>query len=184
MKKLLTILTMVLFYTTMFSQTYTNVWNKKDPTDYIYTSLTFDANMAFGIKENKNTVKKDRGFDWDLELGARDGNIAVYLFYGRFDAFDYQNYGAGVDYYLQTWRDYDFLIFDGIEYTLGIYYSEVIRQDYDGNWGSFTSWVSPRAKCILWYKDFGLGLVYKWQGRGDIGKRVHEGGIELIYKFD
>lgn len=183
MKKLLTILLVVLTYTTL---TYQNrlVWDKKDDADYFYTSLTFDANMAFGIKDNKNTIKKDRGFDWDLELGAREKNFGVYLFYGRFDKFNYQNYGAGVDYYLQTWRNHKFLIFDGVEYSAGIYYSEVLRQDYDGNWGSFTSWVSPRGRALFWYKNFALGLTYKWQGRVDIGKRVHEGGIELLYKFD
>lgn len=152
-------------------------------TNYVYTELSFDANTAFGIKELERTAKKDRGFDWDLELGARDRHVGVYLFYGRYDRMNYQIYGVGTDYYIQWLSNTKVLFFDGVDLTLGLYYSSVMRQDVDDNWGAFQSWVSPKIKTIAWVGDFSLSLQAKWQGRPDIGKRIFEGSLGVGYRF-
>ncbi|MDC7248621.1 MAG: hypothetical protein PQJ49_01720, partial [Sphaerochaetaceae bacterium] len=101
MKKLLTLLVLMCSISA-FSQ---NNGETKPPADYAYFAASFDPNMAFGIIDNKDTAAPDRGFDWDLELGARDRHFGVYLFYGRFNEFNYQVYGAGVDYYVNWLRD-------------------------------------------------------------------------------
>ena len=157
--------------------------NKEDPR-FVYTSLSFDANMAFGIKDNKDTLKKDRGFDWDLEVGARGGHVAVYLFYGQFNSFDYQIYGTGLDYYFHWLKDKDLLVFNNTDLSLGVYYSQVIREDSNGNHGSFSAWVSPRAQIILWRGDLGLVLKGNLQYRPDLVDYVYEASIGLVFKID
>lgn len=163
-----------------------NVYGKKDAADYVYISGSFDINMAFGIKENEDTVKKDRGFDWDVELGAREEYIGVYLYYGRFDNFDYQNYGLGVDFYVENFRDVGFLIFDGIEFTFGAYYTSIGRKQPSGSWGWATAWISPRVKTILWTGDLAWELITKYQVRPELPNKdgVFEVSAGLTYKFD
>jgi len=194
MKKIVTLALILLWIGPVTAQF---KYGKKDPAHYFYTNLSVDANMAFGLKDNSNTAAPDRGFDWDLEVGVRaDEIVGVYIFYGRFNEFDYQNYGAGVDVYIQPLRDFGidlhnpfngkrlFKVFDGIEASIGAYYSAILRKDGNGNWASGTSWISPKAQIIFWNGDLGFTLSGKFQGRPELGKRVFEGQFGLTLKFD
>ena len=176
----------MLFSTSIHSQ---QVWNKKDQADYFYLSATFDANKAFGLKDNPRTDHDNRGFDYDLEFGFRKDFGAVYTFYGAFNEIDYQIYGAGVDLYIQPLRNSKMnigntLIYDGIEFSIGAYYSEVIRSNRYDQHGSFTAWFNPRAKILIWRGNFALEFVGKLQNRPELGKYIGEGSIGLTYKFD
>lgn len=192
MKRITTLL-LLLFSLSLIGQT---VYGKKDPADYVYGAFSFDPNMAFGIIDNEDTLAPDRGFDWDVEIGARDRHFGVYLFYGRFNEFNYQTYGTGVDYYVNWLRDeviewhnpftgrYIGKLTDGIDLSLGVYTSFVLRQDVDGNWGSFWAYASPRGQVIIWNGNVGLLLVGKLQDRPELGKFKFEGNIGIIIKFD
>ncbi len=118
------------------------------------------------------------------------------MFYGRFNEFNYQTYGAGVDYYVNWLRDeviewhnpftgrYIGQLTDGIDLSLGVYTSFVLRQDGNGNWGSLWAYASPRAQVIIWNGNVGLLLISKLQDRPELGKFKFEGSIGIIIKFD
>lgn len=163
--------------TTSTAQGYGQKYDTVDDADYMYLDFSFDGNGLFLIKDNPRMEVDIRTFDWDFEAGAREDNIGVYIFYGQANELNYKNYGAGVDYYLRKNPK-------GLDISAGIYYSEVIRQDYDGNYGSFTSWLNPRIRANVWLNNFGINLTVKGQGRYDIGKTVWELAGGLTYKFD
>jgi hypothetical protein len=164
----------------MFSQNNRQRWSQKDPAHYFYTNLSFDANMAFGIKDNTDTVKADRGFDWDAEIGVRSKHIGIYIFYGQFNEFNYQNYGSGFDYYFNWFRERN------VDLSIGVAYSQIIREDFDGNHGSF-GWYHARGVATWWiFDDVGLTGRLQYQQRGDLKskKGVIEGSIGITYKFN
>jgi hypothetical protein len=155
------------------AQNYGLKWSEKNKADYVYTSFSFDVNKAFGIKDNPRTLVDHRGLDFDVELGARDRHVAVYLFYGQFNAMNYKNYGTGVDYYITASK--------AIDFSLGIYYSVIIRQ---GN-NSATSYISPRATTTFWlHKNIGLLAKAQYQGRPYLNKRIFEGALGFTFKID
>lgn len=190
------LLIVLLTFSISMSAQYETRYGHKNPADYVYVAGSFDPNMAFGIKDNKNTLAPDRGFDWDLELGARDRHVGVYMFYGEFREFDYLNYGAGVDYYVQWLRDeaidlynpfngkYLGQLTDGIDLSIGLYTSFVLRQDGTDNYGSYWAKVSARGQIIIWNGNVGLLLIGKLQDRPELNKFKLEGSLGIIIKFD
>ena len=193
----LTISVVILFFTSAILNT-TGAQNifTGNKVNYWYVSGSADANMAFGFKDNKDTVAKDRGFDWDLELGARDKHFGVYVFYGQFAKFDYVTYGTGVDYYVDWLKNTQLsfknpfnkksriTLIEDISLSAGIYTSFVLRKDTQGNQGSFWAHVSPRGQIILWNGDIGLLLASKYQRRPELQKFKFEGSIGIVVKFD
>lgn len=180
--------------TMMFSQNYGQRWLEKDPADYIYLNASFDVNMAFGIKDNKDTAEfNDRGLDFDIEVGARDRHVGVYIFYGSFNPIDYQNYGAGVDYYVNWLRETKLDLYNpfngrratvihGIELSAGVAYGVIIR---DGNFTFPGKHV--RAVSTIWFgENLGLTLRFQLVEAGDLPKKKFrkEGSIGFTYKFD
>ena len=176
MKK--TILLFALVITTMaFSQNYGTKWSEKDQQDYVYFNGSFDLNMALGLKDNKDTAEfDDRGLDLDLELGARHKHVGVYIFYGMFDAIEYQNYGGGVDYYVYWFSDYNF------DLSLGASYGVVIR---DNNFTFGGSHV--RAMTTFWItKNIGATAKFQLTQAGDLPNKAFrkEGSIGITFKFN
>lgn len=155
------------------AQNYGLKWSEPDKPDYVYLSPSFDANKAFGIKDNPRTETDHRGLDFDLEAGIRDNHVGVFIYYGQFAAMDYKNYGLGVDYYVVPTNK--------LHLSLGAYYSVIIR---NGN-ESATSYISPRAITTVWLGNtIGLLAKLQYQGRPDLDKRIFEGAIGIIIKFD
>ena len=74
-----------------------------NPYGHWYIAGMVDLNNAFDIDE---TVHEPQGIDYDVEVGVRNRNFAYYIFYGGYKAerggfkVDFNNYGAGVDYFL------------------------------------------------------------------------------------
>lgn len=194
MKKFTTLVLMLLTITATAQYEYR--YGHKDPANYIYVAGSFDPNMAFGIKDNKDTFAPDRGFDWDIELGVRDKHVGLYIFYGEFREFDYLNYGAGADYYIQWLRDETIDLYhpfngkylgqltDGIDLSLGLYTSFILRQDGTDNYGSYWAKVSARGQVIIWNDNVGLLFLGKLQDRPELNKFKFEGSIGIIIKFD
>lgn len=159
--------------------TVTTAYSQKVPdADYMYLDFSFDGNKLLNIWDNPRTEVDHLGLDWDFEAGARDKRVGVYIFGGMFVEADYMNYGLGADYYL-------FPNTQGLDLSLGVYYSQVLRQDSNGTWGSFTAWVSPRGRLIYWINDMlGINLTTKGQRRPELGKTVWELSGGLTIKFD
>lgn len=180
--------------TMMFSQNYNKRWSEKDPADYVYFNGSFDANMAFGLKDNTDTAEfDDRGFDFDVELGGRDRHFGVYIFYGRFNPINYQNYGAGVDYYVKWLRETELImfnpfngrrvsVFDGIELSVGGAYGVIIRDNNFTFPGSHF-----RSVATIWFgKDLGFTMRFQLVQAGDLPNKKFrkEGSIGFTYKID
>lgn len=88
--------------------------------DYAYARVTVDPNNLLGIVNNPRTQEQTNGLDFDIEVGARDRHVGVYVTYGRFENIGYQNYAAGVDYYVNWVPELDM--------SLGINYGVVLRK--------------------------------------------------------
>ena len=148
-----------------------------------YISLSVDANNLLEIKDNGRMKYQINGLDFDIEVGTRSKNTAVYGFYGAFPNAYYQNYGLGVDYY--------FNILQNIHLYLGNQYHVVIRTGTHNNGVAFKykrrritdSYINPRAKLSLETKWITIDLISKLIERNDIGVRVFEGSIGLTKKF-
>lgn len=97
--------------------------------DYFYVNGSIDPNNLWEFTDNPRTKNPTLGYDFDLEVGARDRSVGVYMFYGAFQEIDYQNYGWGVDYYVA--------FSDVLEGSLGGNIGFVMRKGSYGNWGAF-----------------------------------------------
>lgn len=154
-------------------------WDKVDPPLYKYVNLSIDPNKIFNFNENPRTQTQNKGIDFDAEIGARTGHVAVFIYYGQFEAIKYQNYGAGVDYFVHWLRD------SGIEFSGGLSYGSVLRQyEKDERWANYLGY-SARIKTVYWIlEDFAVELKFQRQERNDIGTCIYEGTVGATYKFD
>ena len=135
-----------------------------------YINFSIDANKAFHLKDNTRTLNDIYGLDYDIEVGAKDKNFGVYMFYGQFKNAGFKNYGAGVDYYLP--------IFENIDTSIGIAYSPTKQKDLTGWEG--VGMYSARVVTTFWIKNFGLSLRANLQNRTDVTKGyIFEGAIGL-----
>lgn len=135
-----------------------------------YLNFSFDANKLFDLKDNTRTVSDVYGLDYDIELGARDRHIGVYIFYGTFKNAGFVNYGAGVDYYVN--------IFENIDTSIGGAYSVIKEKDFRNDYVG-VGWYHLRAVTTIWIlPHFGISLRGQFQERNDISKGyVLEGSL-------
>lgn len=146
-----------------------------------YVDLSMDPNKLFQVIDNPRTKTNHTGLDFDFEIGARSRELGLYIFYGRFENATYQNYGAGLDWYLAKGTRYDIAI--------GAAVSNVMRKQYFGinnnkHWGTYLGW-STRLKGVLWvFPQFGISGRFQYQRRPDINVHgILEGSIGLTFKF-
>ena len=144
--------------------------------DYVYGGFSVDPNQAIGIIDNPRTEVETLGFDWDLELGVRYHHFGVYAFYGAFQEINYQNYGAGADYF------FNWFVFDT---SIGFNHGVILRKDGNGNWGGVNA-SALRGQIIYWLGDIGFGGVAQLQQRPDLPKQfsIVEGSIRIVIKID
>ena len=139
-----------------------------------YANFSFDMNKAFHLKDNPRTVNDVYGLDYDIEIGARDNNFGVFMFYGQFNN-QFRNYGAGVDYYIN--------IIEGVSTSIGVAYSPTKQRDFRDKFEGVGMY-SARAVLTYWIKHFGLSLRANIQNRTDVSKGyVLEGMIGLSYRL-
>lgn len=142
--------------------------------DYQYVSASFDVNNAFDIVDNPRTETDANAFDFDVEIGARYNHIAMYLFYGRYDAMNYINYGAGMDFVLG--------ITDAVSASLGNAFTFIDRTGKMDYMGEGLSYLNPRGKVMFFFMDnFSLDLIGKISSRPDLGKKIFEGQLGITY---
>ena len=133
-----------------------------------YVSFSADANKIFNLKDNSRTVIDHKGLDFDLEVGAIDKNVSVYVFYGGFPNANYSNYGVGVDFIIKP--------FKSLYLSIGNYYSKTMRHGKYHYLGGAISYFNPRGKITYFINDnIGIDLISKFQYRGDLDKRIFEG---------
>ncbi len=145
--------------------------------EYAYFNVSLDVNNAIRIKDNPRTTAQVDGFDFDVEAGARSGLVGIYVNYGRFYEAKYQNYGAGLDLYLD--------IVENLDTSIGIGYGAIMKQDTYYVWGAFTA---ANARVVTTYnitKTFGVSLRLQLQQRPDIDVfSILEGSIGITYKIN
>ena len=145
-----------------------------------YTTFSFDVNKLTQVKDNKRTVVNHKGLDFDIELGHRagkeDGNIGIYGYYGAFPNANYSNYGFGIDYYIE--------LFKNVYISIGNYYSKVMRHKKYAYLGGGVSLFNPRAKTNFDTSWITIELIAQLQSRPDINKRIFEGKIGITKKFN
>lgn len=147
-----------------------------------YVDIGADANKLFSAIDNPRTENDYRGLDFDLEVGALEKKVGVYIYYGRFEQANYQNYGLGMDYYLLKNRNLDIAI--------GSSLSNVLRKQYFGinydlsEWGGYLGWTA-RIRGVYWVlPKLGLSGRFQYQRRPDI--KIHgilEGSLAITYKL-
>ena len=152
--------------------------------DYKYVRLQADVNNAFGIIDNPRTNPEVLGFDFDIEVGARDRSIGVYITYGRFDKQDYQNYAAGVDYYVNWLEDYN------VSLSAGLNYGRVMRKitrcgtyDRQSVWSGSGAIALRTNATIKIYKGLGVTTTLQYQQRPELSKFIFEGAAGLEISF-
>lgn len=147
--------------------------------EYAYVRLQADVNNALGIIDNPRTQDEILGADLDIELGARDRHIGVYITYGRFEAQDYQNYAAGVDYYVY-WLD-------NLTLSAGLNYGVVMRRkqrSYKPVWGGSGAIAIRGTAALKIYKNLNAVTTLQYQQRPELGKFVLEGAAGIQYNFN
>lgn len=146
-----------------------------------YVDFSIDANKALGIFDNHRTEIDHRGIDFDLEIGAIEGNWAGYAFYGNFSSAKYQNYGLGVDYYLLQNRNFHIVV--GPQLTMILRKYPVGINGERKAWGTNMAYAG-RLVAVLWLTDhWGISIRIQYQRRPDINTGILEGSIGLRYNF-
>ena len=141
-----------------------------------YTAFQFDVNNLLSIRDNPRMVKQVNGLDFDIELGAREGNIAVFIFYGEFKRAFYRNYGVGLDYVFEPLTD--------VLISLGNRYHVVIRDEKYSYLGTTGSYLNPRGKISYDINGaLAVELIANLTNRRDINKTIFEGGVGIKYNF-
>ncbi len=67
-----------------------------NPSGEWYLSGAFNVDDAFNITTNE----KEKGLNYDVELGVRYRSLAYYAFYGQYSIKNLTNYGVGLDYFI------------------------------------------------------------------------------------
>lgn len=131
-----------------------------------YVDLGIDPNKVFGIMDNPRTEEDHMGFDFDIEVGKLVDPLGVFVFYGRFQAAEYQNFGAGLCYYLLRRRFYDIAVGSAASVILK---KQASTQSREGRqWNSFLSW-DARLTGVVWiFPEVGLSAKLQYQRRPDI----------------
>lgn len=152
----------------------------------IYVDLSADANKLTGLVDNPRTEVDHRGLDFDAEVGVHVRAIGVYLFYGRFEAADYQNYGLGVDGYFIDTERLDVSAGAGISRILrripwGAYYEREVWIDQSG-YANF----HVRTVGTYWIlENLGVSGRLQYQRRPDLEVYgIFEGAVGIKYKFN
>lgn len=145
----------------------------------VYFGFNFDANKAFGIKDNPRTEIDHRGLDFRLEAGAVVDNFGIYITYGRFKSTtteaEFWQYGAGVDYYVD--------VSNWIEVSAGVAFNPFKEKDFRGLYENVGTFSARFRTTLYFHQSIGLTLTAKLQQRSDVSKGyVGEGliGLTLI----
>lgn len=183
---------------TIFTLTFSSVFSQ---TDYKYIRLQADPNSAFGIVDNPRTETEILGLDFDLEAGLRYDHVGIYITYGRFEKQDYQNYAAGVDYYVNWLEDFQVKLYNpfngkrvnlvnGIALSAGLNYGRVIRKiTRGGTYDSETIWGGSGAIAFRGVIDFKIANIFsivstlQYQQRPELNKFIIEGALGIQYNF-
>jgi hypothetical protein len=148
---------------------------------FVNFELSADPNKMFHIIDNPRTEEDHKGLDFDLELGAADRGLYVYLFYGRFEQADYQNYGFGADGFLVSGPQW--------ELKAGAAVSVVMRKQLFGNrlqtegWGAALGYHLRVLSSIRLNKNFALTGKIQYHRRGDLGAGILEVAGGVSYRF-
>jgi hypothetical protein len=148
---------------------------------YVNIDVSLDPNKAFQIIDNPRTINDHKGLDFDVELGANEGKTYVYLFYGRFNRMDYQNYGFGVDQFL--------LITDNFEWKAGAGISVIMRKQLFGQqleregWGAALGYHFRTVGDLKINKHVSLTARLQYQRRPDINIGIVEGAVGIAFRF-
>jgi hypothetical protein len=159
----------------------TTVFSQQDKNRYVNLSGSFDPNTAFSLWDNPRMEEDYKGMDFDFEIGASDRNIYVYLFYGFFDAADYQNYGVGTDY----------IIFDNhnFEFKAGPAVSVIMRKQMFGSnldqvgWGSALGYHLRGVGSLRLNDVIALIGRVQYQRRPDLNRGIMEGSVGIAIRF-
>ena len=133
---------------------------------HFYVDMGIDPNKVFGIMDNPRTEEDHMGFDFDVELGMIAEPVGAFVFYGRFQAAEYQNFGAGLNYYLLRTGYYDIALGSAASVILK---KQTASQSLKSrHWNSFFSW-DVRLTGIVWvFPEVGLSAKLQYQRRPDI----------------
>ena len=153
---------------------------------FVYADFSADPNKIFGVIDNPHTEVDHRGLDFDLEAGVVVDKIGAYIFYGRFENADYQNYGAGLDYH--------FLGRSRVDLAVGAGLSRIVRKLPAGAYYEREEWADVgsianyhiRTTAVFWIlEDLGLSGRFQYQKRDDVEVHgVFEGAVGIRYKLD
>ncbi len=145
---------------------------------YIEFNLSADANKLFQIIDNPRTIEDHKGLDWDFEITATDRRAAVYMFYGRFDAAKYQNYGMGFDYILFEKQHFTFKAGPGLSVILR-------EQQFNLNtaWGSTLGYHFRGVGNLKLSNNISITGRIQYQRRPELHTGIVEGSIGVAYRF-
>ena len=141
----------------------------------VYTSFSFDTNKLFIHYDNPRTETDHKGLDYDIEIGAIDENVGVFVFYGAFPNAYYSNYGAGIDFYTNPIRN--------VYLSLGNSYTFVARHKDYKYLGRGGGMFNPRWKIGYEFKHFNIGYIGKYSKRADLGIAIFEAQMEIMIKI-
>ena len=146
---------------------------------HVYFSAGIDPNKAFNVIDNPRTEVDHHGLDFNVETGIALQKVKTFIYYGRFEAAGYQEYGAGVDYILPFQKP--------LELTLGLGYGNLMRvADFyeKTHWMGFLAW-NVRTKFTYWFGNFGINAKLQFQQRPDIDMLgIIEGGVGISYRIE
>lgn len=111
-----------------YCQNYGYKWSTPDPDFYYYLTTSFDVNNVFSLKPNHRMQTQIDGLDYDVEIGLKKHWYSPYIFYGQFKNAQINNYGLGLDAYLN--------LFYFLDTGIGAGWSR-IEQKHEGGIGGF-----------------------------------------------
>ena len=141
----------------------------------VYASFSFDTNKLIFHKDNPRTEEDWKGLDYDVEVGAIEDNVGIFMFYGAFPAAYYSNYGAGIDFYTHPIKN--------VYLSLGNSYVFVARHGKYKYLGRGGGMFNPRWKIGYEFKHFNIGYVGKYTKRADLGNAIFEAQMEIMIFF-
>lgn len=155
-----------------------------------YVDFSIDPNKALGIIDNPRTEVDHRGIDWDLEIGLiiPKADLKWYVYYGKFDAMNWTNYGTGIDYYLERGDWYDVAV--GLQVNFINHPFEVYDEDggfaFNADYNANSLGFGARLAGVFWvFRNYGISGRFQYITRPDLEKTfgIIEGSVGMTFKF-